>query len=202
MLIPKQDRAPSSSYAEKFRSGAPVDVARVKVALIEIVPPVWRRLSIPVNLTLRRLHSVLQQAMGWKDSHPHHFRVGETLIGMPESVTDRMKDSRWVTVQDLISARIGTLYYDYGPDARWVHEVWIESVDGGTHANQRPTCLAGERACPPEETSGPDEYVEWILAARDPYGQPVVRSKTWQRTFDPERFDLEKVNAALAILQI
>src|SRR5262249_9091877 len=150
---------------EKFRSGAPADVARVKVALIEIVPPVWRRLSIPVNLTLRRLHSVVQQAMGWRDAHPHRFRVGETLLGMPASVTDRMKDSRWVTVQDLISARIGTLYYDYGPDARWVHELWIESVDGGTPGNQRPTCLAGERACPPEETSGPDEYVEWILAA-------------------------------------
>jgi hypothetical protein len=200
MLIPKQDRVSGGSYSDRLRAGAPADVARLKVALIEIVPPIWRRLSIPVNLTLRRLHSVFQQAMGWKDAQPHHFRVGETLIGMPANTLDGTKDSRWVTVGDLISARIGTLYYDYGPDARWVHEVWIESVDSGTPANQRPTCLAGERACPPEESNGPDEYVDWILAARNPYGQPESRAMDWQRTFDPERFDLEKVNAALAIL--
>ena len=205
MLIPKQDRATGSSYPGP-RTGTPAEVARLKVALIEIVPPIWRRVTIPVNLTLRRLHSVLQSTMGWKDVQPHRFRVGDTLIGMPATVHDGMKDSRWVTVQDLINARIGTLYYDYGENSRWVHELWIERVDAGTPNNQRPACVAGERACPPEESSGPDEYVDWILAARDPYGQPDSgkdkRSKDWQRAFDPERFDLEKVNAALAILPL
>ena len=201
MLIPKQDRAIGSSYPGP-RTGTPAEVARLKVALIEIVPPVWRRVTIPVNLTLRRLHSVILSTMGWKGEQPHRFRVGETLIGMPTDLTDGVKDSRWVTVQDLISARIGTLYYDYGEDGRWVHEVWIENVDAGTPQNQRPACLAGERACPPEESSGPDEYVEWILAARNPYGQPESQPKVWQRAFDPERFDLDKVNAALAILPL
>ena len=148
MLIPKQDRVIGSSFPGS-RTGIPAEVARLKVALIEIVPPIWRRATIPVNITLRRLHSVLHSTMGWKGEQPHRFRVGETLIGKPADLTDAIKDSRWVTVQDLISARIGTLYYDYGEDARWVHEVWIEHVDNGTPNNQRPSCLAGERACPP-----------------------------------------------------
>ncbi|HEY4229132.1 MAG TPA: hypothetical protein VGO79_03110, partial [Thermoanaerobaculia bacterium] len=65
MLIPKQDRTAASSYPGP-RTGTPAEVARLKVALIEIVPPIWRRVTIPVNLTLRRLHAVLLSSMGWK----------------------------------------------------------------------------------------------------------------------------------------
>jgi hypothetical protein len=39
-------------------------------------PPVWRRLVLPGDLTLGELHSVIQGAMGWYDSHLHRFRTG------------------------------------------------------------------------------------------------------------------------------
>lgn len=188
MLIPKTVRQTGRSRPEKFRSDAPVDVVRIKVSLIEIVPPVWRRLTVPINLTLRRLHFVLQQAMGWQDVQPHRFRVGETLFGKPEDSSGGLKDSRWITIQDLVSVSTKKFHYEYGPGARWVHEVRIEGLGAGTPANQLPTCLSGERACPPEESRGPDDYVDRILAARASY--------------DPEQFDVEQVNAALAALKL
>lgn len=189
-----------SPYAEGVRGGPFTDVVRLKIALIEIVPPVWRRLTVPANLTLRRLHAVLQRAMGWEDLHPHRFRVGETLLGKPENFAGLVKDSRWVTIHELVSAGTRTLLYEYGPDGRWIHEVWIEGVGEGTPTNQRPACLSGERACPPEASSGPDDYVDHILGDRDPLGRLEPRPKGWPQNFDPEHFDVEEANASIATL--
>ena len=49
---------------------------RVRVDLHGSKPPVWRRLELPGDLTLPRLHDVIQSAMGWTNSHLHRFRTG------------------------------------------------------------------------------------------------------------------------------
>jgi hypothetical protein len=201
MLSSKSIRHSSWSYAGPLR-GAPVsDVVRVKVALIEIVPPIWRRLRVPAHMTLRRFHTVLQETIGWKDVQPHRFRVGEILFGKPSDPADAVKDSRWITIQDLISAGAKTFHYDYGFGSGWIHEVRIEARFQGTPENQRVVCLGGERACPPEESGGPDDYVERIVASRNPYLEDRSRPDRLRPSFDPEQFDLEEVNATLAALQ-
>lgn len=45
----------------------------VRVTLRDSDPPVWRRLVVPGDTTLDRLHDVLQAEMGWTDSHQHRF---------------------------------------------------------------------------------------------------------------------------------
>jgi len=49
---------------------------RVRLDLHGAKPPVWRRLELPGDLTLPRLHDVIQAGMGWSDSHLHRFRTG------------------------------------------------------------------------------------------------------------------------------
>src|SRR5437016_612339 len=49
---------------------------QVRLDLRYAKPPVWRRLVLPGDLTLSELHSVIQGAMGWSDSHLHRFRTG------------------------------------------------------------------------------------------------------------------------------
>jgi hypothetical protein len=49
---------------------------RVRLDLLGTKPPVWRRLELPGDLTLPRVHDVIQAAMGWTDSHLHRFRTG------------------------------------------------------------------------------------------------------------------------------
>lgn len=39
-------------------------------------PRIWRRLSLPGDLTLDVVHSLFQSAMGWSDSHLHRFQPG------------------------------------------------------------------------------------------------------------------------------
>ena len=52
---------------------------QIKVTLRGIKPPIWRRLRVPGNIRLVRLHEVLQIAMGWSNSHLHLF---ENLVSV------------------------------------------------------------------------------------------------------------------------
>lgn len=60
----------------------------LKVTLREVKPPVWRRLRVASDLTLRELRHVLQIALGWSDSHLHEFEVGGRRYGMPDPQED------------------------------------------------------------------------------------------------------------------
>jgi len=76
-----------SSIFEKLQSAEPALLSsptevrgfRVRLDLHGAKPPVWRRLELPGDLTLPRLHDVIQAAMGWTDSHLHRFRTGSNI---------------------------------------------------------------------------------------------------------------------------
>src|SRR3954467_11283041 len=67
---------------ESAATSAPGEVYQFKVTLLETKPPIWRRIQVG-DCTLDTLHEHVQTAMGWTNSHLHHFRVGETLYGDP-----------------------------------------------------------------------------------------------------------------------
>lgn len=60
---------------------------RVRLDLHGAKPPIWRRLELPGDLTLPRVHDVIQSAMGWTNSHLHRFRTGSEHRS-PHFVTD------------------------------------------------------------------------------------------------------------------
>ena len=62
----------------------PMLVYRLRVELLEIAPLIWRRLLVPADIALPRLHQCLQLAMGWTDSHLHRYKVGERSYGVPD----------------------------------------------------------------------------------------------------------------------
>jgi hypothetical protein len=47
----------------------------VKIALRGVSPMVWRRLLIPGNTSLAKLHHVIQIVYGWDDDHLHQFHI-------------------------------------------------------------------------------------------------------------------------------
>ncbi len=184
------------------REEAVSGVVRIKATLRGIEPPIWRRIQVPANLTLRRLHFVLQRVMGWKDTHPHRFRVGDTIFGMPSADSWKLRDSRWVTLQDLLSSGTKAFTYEYDFDDGWEHQLKIEGMADGDPGNQLPVCLAGERACPPESSGGPAGYRTIQAAMKDPAHEEHQHVMRWLPPgFDPELFDLEEVNASLATLR-
>jgi hypothetical protein len=48
---------------------APRDIIQLKVRRLGVGPMIWRRVMIPITMTLHELHEVLQIAMGWEGIH-------------------------------------------------------------------------------------------------------------------------------------
>ena len=58
-------------------------IARIRIELQEIEPKIWRRVDVPLSVTLLALHDIIQVAMGWKDAHLFEFVVGDKVYGEP-----------------------------------------------------------------------------------------------------------------------
>ena|SRR5712692_1868838 len=63
---------------------APPPVYWVKITLVGIEPPIWRRIRVPSSIKLCCLHSAFQVVMGWTDSHLHQFEQDGKNWGVPE----------------------------------------------------------------------------------------------------------------------
>ncbi len=65
-------------------------VFQFKIELQEIEPIIWRRILVPSDYNFWDLHVAIQDAMGWLDSHLHHFEIRkkgsrqEARIGIPD----------------------------------------------------------------------------------------------------------------------
>ncbi|GAB4440906.1 MAG: hypothetical protein Kow0031_22840 [Anaerolineae bacterium] len=59
------------------------DIYQLKVTLKNSKPPIWRRIEVPGNTGLDKLHHILQATMGWWNSHLHQYIVGQTYYGEP-----------------------------------------------------------------------------------------------------------------------
>ncbi|MGZ3612110.1 MAG: IS1096 element passenger TnpR family protein [Ktedonobacteraceae bacterium] len=46
------------------------DVYQLHIRLAYIEPPIWRRIVVPGQISLFRLHRMLQVVMGWENYHP------------------------------------------------------------------------------------------------------------------------------------
>ncbi len=54
----------------------PQTMFQIKVTLLGIDPPIWRRLAVPCSITFHKLHKILQVAIGWQDYHLYNFKAG------------------------------------------------------------------------------------------------------------------------------
>lgn len=173
-------------------------ICQIKVALRYVNPPVWRRIEVPGDIKLGKLHRILQVAMGWGDSHLHAFRIGKTVYGIPDpDFPDDMQNERNVRL-DSVAAQGDTIIYEYDFGDGWLHELRIEKTLPSDPSVHYPRCTAGERACPPEDCGGPPGYEHLLEVLRDPKHEAHEEMREWiGGDFDPEAFDLETANREL-----
>jgi len=188
-----------SAEAPVPRFSMPDDVFQLRVSLIGIESPIWRRVLVPQNLNLRRLHGVLQAVMGWSDSHLHQFKVGDVRFAEPDEDDRGPIDYRSISLNQIAPRRGSTCIYEYDFGDGWEHLIVVEDeLPIETVAAPLPRCLGGERACPPEDCGGPHGYAELHDALQDPRHPRHDEYRQWLGgEFDPERFDLERVNRSL-----
>ena len=176
---------------------------RLTVTLEGIDPPVWRRLEVPASLKLERLHDVLQVALGWTNSHLHVFEIGEERIGVSyalDQLTDGLctRSGRMVELGHVVDKGFRRLTYEYDFGDSWRHTIEVESVEDEPTGDDWVSCLEGARSCPPEDCGGVGGYEHLLEVVFDPTHPEFEEMREWVGPgFDPERFDLAAVNAAL-----
>ncbi len=184
--------------AAKPGTDAENNVISLKVTLRGTKPPIWRRLLAPDAMTLADLHEAIQLAMGWQGGHLHVFDVDGRSYGDRAAVDDVADEKRLTLggVRRSGVARFGYTY-DFGDD--WEHTVSIEKTLPAAQGASYPACVAGKRACPPEDCGGPWGYLEMLDILADPdHPERAERLEWLDEEFDPEEFSVEEVNARLA----
>ena len=172
----------------------------LRVQLKDIQPPVWRDVRVPRDMTLDRLHEVLQMAMGWTNTHLYLFHAGGTDYGEPDEEWPKVQDSARITLEDIVTTAGPSFEYVYDMGDDWVHQLTVSGpVDaGGEDAVQ---CTGGAGACPPEDSGGPWRYQEILEAISDPKHEDHDMLLDWiGEDFDPEAFDVRDMNEALRSL--
>jgi pRiA4b ORF-3-like protein len=170
----------------------------LKVTLHDTEPPVWRRLLIPGEMTLGDLHQAIQAAMGWDDDHLHTFDIAGREYGDPDGVDD-VADEERLTLNEVLNSGVSRFTYTYDFGDNWQHKVLIERPRRPLEAGRYPTCIAGERNCPPEDCGGPWGYKDLLAVLADPAHPEYSERVEWVgEDFDPAEFAIEEANARLA----
>jgi hypothetical protein len=174
-------------------------IYQITIALQGSDPPIWRRIQVRGDTPLDGLHDIIQVAMGWTDSHMHQFIVGEAYFGPPVPYDDglQMSDETEFKLSQITKDEGSAFLYEYDFGDSWTHELLVEKTLSPAETKY-PICLAGERACPPEDVGGVWGYKGFLEAIRDPDHPEHEDYLEWiGGEFDPEAFDLEGVNATL-----
>jgi hypothetical protein len=185
----------------------PGEICQIKVTLLGIKPAIWRRLLVPADLPLERLHDVLQSAFGWEDCHLHQFQIGQQRFGKPDPMEREFGGPRTASEKTarlsgvLGDARAKAIYtYDFGDS--WDHEIKVEKVLASEPGRAYPVCVAGERSGPPEDCGGVPGFYNLLEAIADPEHEQHEELLEWvSEDFDPEAFSVDEVNQRLAGLQ-
>jgi len=175
----------------------------LRIELLEIAPPIFRRVSVPASITLAQLHKVIQIAMGWENSHIYLFEIGRDRYGEGLSEWNafgqRVLNAKRTTLQDVASRRGPRFLYTYDTGDGWDHEIKVEAIAAAPSGKIR--CLEGKRNCPPEDCGGPYGYQELLEKLFDPTHSEHQEIKEWAGDFFPGTFSLEAVNRRLARLK-
>jgi hypothetical protein len=196
-------RSSSDHLRRPRRADRASHVHQVLVVLANTDPLVWRRIQVPDDYSFWDLHVAIQDAMGWQDSHLHEFAVinprtgREQRLGIPdgEDPGERpcLPDWQARVSQYLTEAQpLAQYVYDFGDD--WRHVVTYEGTWPAESGRKYPACLAGARACPPEDCGGVGGFAGFLAAVADPKHPEHADLLAWAGgRYDPEVFDAAKV---------
>ncbi len=182
---------------------APASVARLRVSLDDMEPPVTRVLDVPADIRLDRLHAVLQAALGWADYHLWELRARDVGWGVPDpdwpdGPHDARKTTLWQAIEDT-GARTLTYLYDFGDG--WEHTIKILRFDDAEPGRKYPVLIEASGRCPPEDVGGPWGYADFLDAIADPDHEQHDDIKEWyEGDFDPEDVPVDRLKAAVASL--
>ena len=179
-------------------------VYQFKITLLEISPPIWRRVQVPDSYTFWDLHVSIQDAMGWLDCHLHQFELinpntgKESFIGIPSDTYEyenreglpekKHKITKWFSME----YKKALYEYDFGDN--WEHSVELEKILPRDKNVNYPICVSGERACPPEDCGSAPGYERLCEIMKDKDDEEYEEMVGWlSGEYDPEHFNIDEI---------
>lgn len=175
-------------------------ILQLKISLRGLRPSVWRRILVEDTINFYELHNIIQKVMGWECYHLFEFDQGGLSIGEPhEDYGGEVRDSRKIKLNSIFTGEKQRLSYIYDFGDSWEHMIVVEKILEKDGSKKYPVCIAGEMACPPEDSGGVWGYEE-MLEIKKNKNHPEYEEKIvgWLgEDFDPEKFDIDEVNGIL-----
>ena len=183
----------------------PSKVYQLKVTIDEIRPSIWRRIQVKSDISLFKLHKILQVVMGWYDCHLHQFLIGDETYSViyreADMLGDDFIDEKKIKLNRVIPGEGFEFVYNYDFGDNWDHRIMVEKSFSPDEELAHPICLNGKRSAPPEDCGGVEGYYNLLDALGDPEHPEHENLKSWASwtgdEYDPEYFNVDEVNERL-----
>jgi hypothetical protein len=178
-------------------------IACLKITLDDVVPTVLRRIDVPLNIRLDRLHLAIQAAMGWSNSHLYEIRARDVGWGSrdPDSADGPLdaRKARLIDVLEDVGTKSLRYLYDFGDG--WEHTIKIERVVLAVLGVTYPCLVEAVGRCPPEDIGGPWGYADLLEAIHNPTHERHAELKDLiPDDFDPTVADADRLAVNVAEL--
>ncbi len=167
-------------------------IYQFKITLAGSTPPIWRRVLVSDQLTLKELHEVIQNSFDWEGYHLYGFEyLGEHY----DDENPKLLSRKLCKLQLSEKSKI-TYIYDFGDN--WEHNMILEKIVPADGSQNVPYCIKGKRAAPPEDCGGIWGYADKLAILADENHPEYQDILAWMgEDFDPDAFDIKPVNEQL-----
>jgi Plasmid pRiA4b ORF-3-like protein len=180
---------------------APCPIFQVKVLLRDVRPAIWRRILLRSDVSLVRLHKVIQVLMGWYCYHLYQYKIRGKVHAPPREDDDLYGrgESVRIEVSTVFADGLDNILYEYDFGDGWKVDVQLEASLPPSKQKWDAVCIDGSRRGPPEDCGGPHRYQEILGLLKRRTGEEYKEFVKWiGKGFDPEQFDVQELNGFLS----
>ncbi|MBS4537874.1 plasmid pRiA4b ORF-3 family protein [Clostridium sp. D2Q-11] len=164
-----------------------------------------RRIIMPLDMTFRQFHKILQTIFEWEDYHNYEFLIFDGYEPLINIVSDEdeldvpvgmpVKLDKYENLSDYIDKYKRIKYiYDYGDE--WEHYIEVEEVIDDFN-NNHPVCIEGSGEAPPEDVGGYPGYREFLSIISDENHPNHSEMKSWGIMQGYKEFNIDMMNRKL-----
>ncbi|MGI2327609.1 plasmid pRiA4b ORF-3 family protein [Planococcus sp. YIM B11945] len=186
------------------------------IQMIDMEPPVWRRIVLPAGVTFQRLHAVIQNVTNFQSEymdfpqHFHEFRLPEEnlLITNEPDIYEKAKKKKTVMVRkpqstkiDVFLEKYGRLEYRYDFGDNWEFEIQLEEIVDDFHFGY-PVLLDGAGDAPPEDVGGVHGFRHMLAVLADKTHSDHEHMLWWSKEQRFRPYDRGRINGFLREMKL
>lgn len=192
---------------------------KLKINLENMPFPIYRKVLVPIDITMDELHLIIQVAMGWENCHLYEFsdKKGKSKIRVQNDIDENdllgndaeSFDAGELSLMEFLEHTDGKTFwywYDFGDD--WWHKISIQKAtkkDLAEYYGDTPLCTEAAGLCPPEDCGGPWGFAQLVEAINEPKHPEYKNYREWlgitgKKKIDFENVDVEEISDNLDLL--